>query len=66
MSQRIVVIENRVSKTSDVVAQGRQVSYRAQELDYYAQRGYTLAHTATVDGPDHVTFVDTLTADDPQ
>ncbi len=66
MSQRIAVIENRVGKTSDVVAQGRQISYRAQELDAYAQRGYSLAHTATVDGPEYVTFVDTLTFDHPQ
>jgi len=66
MSQRIAVIENRVGKTSDVVAQGRQISYRAQELDAYAQRGYSLAHTATVDGPEYVTFVDTLTLDSPQ
>ncbi|BDI24226.1 hypothetical protein [Herbiconiux sp. L3-i23] len=62
MSQSIQVIENRVSKgDADTVAKSRQIGYRAQELADYARAGYDLAHTATIDGPEYVTFVDTLT-----
>lgn len=39
----------------------RQIGYLAQELADYARAGYALAHTATIDGVDDVTFVDTLT-----
>jgi hypothetical protein len=43
------------------VRTSRQIGYRAQELADYARAGYALAHTATIDGVDDVTFVDTLT-----
>lgn len=62
MSQSIQVIANRVTKSDDdTVAKNRQIGYRAEELADYAHRGYQLAHTATIDGPEYVTFVDTLT-----
>lgn len=62
MCQSIQVIENRVTKSDvDTVAKSRQIGYRAQELADYARAGYALARTATVDGSDYVTFVDTLT-----
>ncbi len=62
MSESIQVIENRVVKSDDdVVSKSRQIGYRAQEVADYARAGYALAHTATIDGADYVTFVDTLT-----
>ncbi len=62
MSQSIQVIENRVAKSDDdVVSKSRQIGYQARELADYARAGYALAHTATIDGVDYVTFVDTLT-----
>jgi hypothetical protein len=64
MSQVIQVIANRVAKDdADTVALNRQIGYRAQELVDYVRVGYSLAHTATIDTPEFVTFVDTLTRD---
>ncbi|MEV8241991.1 hypothetical protein AB0O90_17230 [Microbacterium testaceum] len=64
MSQVIQVIANRVAKDeADTMTINRQIGYRAQELAEHGRAGYALAHTATIDGPEFVTFVDTLTRD---
>jgi hypothetical protein len=65
MTQHIQVIENRVTKSdADTVTRSRQIGYRAEDLISYAQAGYALAHTATIEGEEYVTFVDTLTRND--
>ncbi len=62
MCQNIQVIANSVTKSDDNPAgTSRQIGYRAQELADYARAGYALAHTATIEGPEYVTFIDTLT-----
>ena len=61
MSTSVTVITNRVNKRDDITVQNRQIAYRAEELADYARVGYQLAHTATIDGDEHVVFIDTLT-----
>ena len=64
MSPVIQIIANRVAKDdADTVTLNRQIGYRGQELADFARAGYALGHTATIDGPDFITFVDTLTRD---
>ena len=61
-TQHVQVIENRVTKSdADTITRSRQIGYRAEDLTSYARSGYTLAHTATIEGEEYVTFVDTLT-----
>jgi hypothetical protein len=62
MSQSIQTIANRVTRDdSDAATRYRQLTARADELSSYARVGYSLTHTATIEGTDSVTFVDTLT-----
>lgn len=62
MSQSIETIANHVTRDDNEAAtRNRQLTGRADELASYAGAGYTLTHTATVEGTDYVTFVDTLT-----
>jgi hypothetical protein len=64
MSQSIQTIENHVTKDDrDAAARNRQLANRGDELTSYARAGYSLAHTATIEGTEYVTFVDTLTRD---
>jgi hypothetical protein len=63
-NQSIHVVENHVTKTDDPNTTTRQIGYRAQELADYARAGYTLAHTVTIEVPERLIFVDTLTRDD--
>jgi len=64
-TQHVQVIETRVIKSdADTVTRSRQIGYRAQDLGSYARLRYTLAHTATIEGEEYVTFVDTLTRND--
>ena len=39
----------------------RQLTNRADDLASYARAGYSLTHTAVIEGADYATFVDTLT-----
>ena len=58
----IQTIETRVPRDdSEGTARSRQLANRGEDLAGYARAGYTLAHTAVVEGTDFVTFVDTLT-----
>ena len=58
----IQTIETRVTKEdSEGMARSRQLANRSEDLTSYARAGYTLAHTAVIEGTDYVTFVDTLT-----
>jgi len=55
-------IETRVSKDdTEGMARSRQLANRSEDLSSYGQHGYTLAHTAVIEGTEFVTFVDTLT-----
>jgi hypothetical protein len=64
MTQSIQTIANHVTKDdNDVPTRNRQLANRAEELTSYARAGYSLTHTATVEGAEFVTFVDTLTKD---
>jgi hypothetical protein len=64
VTQSIQTIANHVTKDdSDALARSRQLTNRADELTSYARAGYRLTHTATVEGAEFVTFVDTLTKD---
>jgi hypothetical protein len=55
-------VETPVSKDdSESMARSRQLANRSEDLASYGQHGYTLAHTAVIDGSEFVTFVDTLT-----
>jgi hypothetical protein len=64
MTQSIQTIANHVTKDdSEASVRNRQLTNRADELTSYARAGYNLAHTATVEGAEFVTFVDTLTKD---
>jgi hypothetical protein len=58
----IVAVTNRVTKDDDdSAARNRQLADRASELAGLGQMGYTLAHSAVIEGAESVTFVDTLT-----
>ena len=58
----IQTIETRVPKDdNEGAARSRQLAYRGEDLTSHARAGYVLAHTATIDGTEYVTFVDTLT-----
>jgi hypothetical protein len=64
MTQSIQTIANHVTKDdSEASVRNRQLTNRADELTSYARAGYSLTHTATVEGAEFVTFVDTLTKD---
>ncbi|WP_104135125.1 hypothetical protein [Cryobacterium sp. Y62] len=61
-AMRIETIQTRVTKSDDDTwSRTRQLAKRGEDLHNHAQAGYTLAHTATIDSPEYVTFVDTLT-----
>ena len=58
----IQTIETRVSRDDNGgFARSGQLANRNQDLASYGQQGYTLAHTAVIEGTEFVTFVDTLT-----
>jgi hypothetical protein len=60
--QSIQSIANHVTKDdNEAAARNRQLTSRAEELASYAGAGYSLTHTAVIEGADYVTFVDTLT-----
>jgi hypothetical protein len=62
VTQSIQAIQTRVTKDdNETAARSRQLANRAEELASYARNGYTLAHTAAIEGTEFVTFVDTLT-----
>jgi hypothetical protein len=62
MSQSIQTIANHVTRDDNEAAtRNRQLTGRADELASYARAGYSLTHTAVVEGAEFVTFVDTLT-----
>jgi hypothetical protein len=62
MSQSIETIANHVTRDDNEAAtRNCQLTGRADELASYARAGYNLTHTATIEGTDYVTFVDTLT-----
>jgi hypothetical protein len=64
MSQSIQTIESRVVKSdADTVSRSRQIGYRAEALSEHARASYRLTHTATIEGEEFVTFVDTLVRD---
>jgi len=42
----------------------RKLGERDSDLSTFARNGWELAHTATITGPEVVTFVDTLTRTD--
>jgi hypothetical protein len=64
MTQSIQTIANHVTKDDNEAAvRNRQLTGRGDELASYARGGYSLTHTATIEGTDYVTFVDTLTRD---
>jgi hypothetical protein len=64
MTQSIQTIANHVTKDdSEASVRNRQLTNRADELTSYARAGYNLTHTATVEGAEFVTFVDTPTKD---
>lgn len=48
---------------SQMQRQLRKIGEREDELATLARKGYELTHTATLTGPEFVTFVDTLTRD---
>lgn len=52
-----IVDENQIQR------QLRKIGEREEDLASLARNGYELTHTATITGPDFVTFVDTLTRD---
>jgi hypothetical protein len=41
----------------------RKLGERDEDLSRYGRAGWELSHTATITGPEFVTFVDTLTLD---
>lgn len=49
---------------ADTVTRSRQIGYRAEDLTSYARSGYPLAHTATIEVEECLTFVNTLTRND--
>lgn len=58
----IQTLETRVTKDDDeALARSRQLANRSEDLNSYGRNGYTLAHTAVIEGADFLTFVDTLT-----
>ena len=58
----IQTIETRVTKTDDDHrGRTRQLAQRSEDLENHARAGFSLAHTATIDTAEYVTFVDTLT-----
>ena len=59
--QSIQSIANHVTKDGNKAARDRQLANRAGELASCARTGYSLTHTTVIEGPDYVTFVDTLT-----
>ncbi|AMM22788.1 hypothetical protein AX769_21875 (plasmid) [Frondihabitans sp. PAMC 28766] len=44
----------------------RKLGERDNDLETYARHGWDLHHTATITGPELVTFVDTLTRNNPE
>ena len=48
---------------TEIQRQLRKLGEREEDLAHHARAGYTLAHTATITGPDFTTIVDTLTRD---
>jgi hypothetical protein len=62
MSQSIPTIAHHVTKDdTEAPARHRQLTGRADELASYARAGYSLTHTALLEGGEYVTFADTLT-----
>lgn len=63
MHQQITTVSTFVPATTaeDRQYQGRKIAERTEDLQAHAQSGWSLAHTATIPGPEGVTFVDTLT-----
>jgi hypothetical protein len=59
--QIIQSIANHVNKDGNKAARDRQLANRAGELASCARAGYSLTHTAVIEGTEFVTFVDTLT-----
>lgn len=58
----IQTIETRVTKVdNESQARSRQLANRSENLNSHARVGYALTHTASIDGTEYVTFVDTLT-----
>ncbi|ANP74811.1 hypothetical protein PA27867_3899 (plasmid) [Cryobacterium arcticum] len=58
----IQTIETRVTKVdNEGQARSRQLANRSENLSSHAHVRYVLSHTATIDGAEYVTFVDTLT-----
>ncbi|TFC01509.1 hypothetical protein E3O42_10365 [Cryobacterium adonitolivorans] len=58
----IETIQTRVTKSDDDTwSRTLQLAKRGEDLYAHAQASYTLAHTATIDSAEYVTFVDTLT-----
>lgn len=63
MHQQITTVSTFVPATTaeDRQYQGRKIAERTEDLEAHARIGWALAHTATISGPEGVTFVDTLT-----
>ena len=58
----IQTIATRITKDDTANAsRSRQIANRNEDLNNYARYGYTIAHTAVIEGTEFVTFVDTLT-----
>ena len=53
-----------VAGVGELQRQLRKLGERDSDLSTFARNGWELAHTATITGPEVVTFVDTLTRTD--
>lgn len=53
-----------VTGVGELQRQLRKLGERDADLSTFARNGWELAHTATITGPEVVTFVDTLTRTD--
>jgi hypothetical protein len=64
--QQITTVTTFVSVTGEgeLQRQLRKVGERDSDPSTFARKGWELAHTATITGPEVVTFVDTLTCTD--
>jgi hypothetical protein len=66
MNQQITTVTTFVPVTGvgELQRQLRKLGERDSDLSTFARNGWELAHTATITGPEVVTFVDTLTRTD--
>lgn len=63
MSITTVVTFVPVVTEDELQRQLRKLGEREEDLRGYSRAGWELSHTATITGPQFVTFVDTLTLD---